>query len=551
MKIPARRREHCSLTTYKYPMKKTITLLLACFALIASAQDSLNVRSLSFLPYTQSINDVWGYVDNAGNEYALVGTRTGFSVADVSNASQTPSEVLFIPGAFSVWRDVKTYSHYAYVVHDGHSGPSDGILIVDLDSLGAATPTFTRFFPMLNVDGVNIELYDRAHNLYIDENGVLYVFGCNIGVGGALMFDLTVDPEAPVFLGAWEDQYLHDGMARGDTLWGGAILDGQFYAIDVSAKATPLTLGSHATPNTFTHNIWVSDDNKTVFTTDEVSGGYVASYDVTDLNNIEELDRKQSAIGTPDVIPHNAHVYGDFVVNSFYTSGLQILDATHPDIMVEVGYYDTSDSTGDGYNGAWGAYPYLPSGNVLITDIEKGLFVLEAEYLKGCYLEVNVVDSVSKQSIAGAFVELVNTDVNGQAGIFGKLRAGIEAPGTYDLVVSKAGYITDTIPVVMSRGVLNVQRVALRPIGFSIEENTVGQLTLFPNPSEDIVVLNSSATFGNILEIQVYNLDGREVLHLNPNAMQVEMKHNLPAGAYIVKSKTVHGVTKPQRLLVH
>jgi choice-of-anchor B domain-containing protein len=531
-------------------MKKILTLFLASAALVVAAQDSLNVHFKSFLPYTQSLNDVWGYVDNSGNEFALVGTRSGFSVVDVSDAS-TPSQVLFIPGAFSVWRDIKTYSHYAYVVHDNFfSGVSDGILIVDLDSLGGATPTFTRFFPTLNIDGLGMETYSRAHNIYIDENGVLYLFGSNLGVGGAVLFDLTADPEAPVYLGAWEDQYLHDGMAKGDTLWGGAILDGRFYAIDVSNKAQPVTMGSHPTPNTFTHNIWVSDDNNTVFTTDEVSGGYIASYDVTDLNNIKELDKVQSAIGNPDVIPHNAHVYGDFVVNSFYTSGLQILDATYPDIMIEVGNYDTSDSIGDGYNGAWGAYPYLPSGNVLITDIEKGLFVLQPDYLKGCYLEVNVVDSVTKQSVAGAFVKLLNTSINAQADIFGKVRGGIEAPGTFDLVVEKAGYKTDTISISMNRGVMLVQRVALLPNDFSIEEPVIGRIALYPNPSTSSVFLHSNATFGSIQRIQVFTLDGVEVIDVAANDLQVELKHHLPSGAYIVKSTTQMGAMKPERLLV-
>jgi hypothetical protein len=29
------------------------------------------------------------------------------------------------------------------------------------------------------------------------------------------------------------------------------------------------------------------------------------------------------------------------------------------------------------YQGAWGAYPYLPSGNILVSDMQNGLFVLD------------------------------------------------------------------------------------------------------------------------------------------------------------------------------
>ena len=65
------------------------------------------------------------------------------------------------------------------------------------------------------------------------------------------------------------------------------------YIIDVSNKSNPITIGTHPTPNAFTHNAWVSDDGDYVFTTDEQSGAYLTAYDVSDLNNIQEVDRIQ------------------------------------------------------------------------------------------------------------------------------------------------------------------------------------------------------------------------------------------------------------------
>ena len=99
----------------------------------------------------------------------------------------------------------------------------------------------------------------------------------------------------PVELGQYNDTYLHDGMARGDTLWGSAIYNGQLQAIDVSDPTDPKLVGSASTPSQFTHNAWVSDDGTHVFTTDEVGGGYIGSFDVTDLENIVEVDRIQSS----------------------------------------------------------------------------------------------------------------------------------------------------------------------------------------------------------------------------------------------------------------
>ena len=205
--------------------------------------------------------------------------------------------------------------------------------------------------------------FETAHNIYIDENGVLYVFGANYGIGGALMYDLVANPENPPLLGVFNDYYLHDGMVRGDTLWGGAINDGVFTVIDVSDKQNPEIIGSHATPNNFSHNCWISDDGDYLFTTDEVSGAYVAAYDVSNLNDIEEVDRIQAWSPQTNVIPHNTHVDGDFIVTSYYADGVSVVDVSNPSNMVEVGYYDTSeDYSGSGFNGAWGAYPWLPSG---------------------------------------------------------------------------------------------------------------------------------------------------------------------------------------------
>jgi choice-of-anchor B domain-containing protein len=145
-------------------------------------------------------------------------------------------------------------------------------------------------------------------------------------------------------------------------------------------------MATQATPSNFTHNSWISDDGATVFTTDEVSGAFVASYDVSDLTNIRELDRIQAWSNNTDVIPHNTHVDGDFLVTSYYRDGVSVVDASNPSNLIEVAYYDTSpDFEGGGFNGAWGAYPYLPSGNILVSDIENGLLVYQCQLFTRYY----------------------------------------------------------------------------------------------------------------------------------------------------------------------
>ena len=224
-------------------MNQIIYSILIFFSIQLFSQQSLNMDLIGNLPYSQGTNDIWGYADGS-SEYALVGTVTGFSVVDVTNPSN-PIELFFIEGSSSTWRDIKTWGKYAYVTTEAE----DGLLIVDLSDLSGQTYVYTQ------------EFFLTSHNIYIDENGYAYIFGADTGNGGAIILDLTIDPMNPTIAGVFDDYYLHDGMVRGDTLWGSAIYAGVFSVIDVSDKSNPSIMSSYPTSCQFTHNAWISDDN--------------------------------------------------------------------------------------------------------------------------------------------------------------------------------------------------------------------------------------------------------------------------------------------------
>jgi choice-of-anchor B domain-containing protein len=323
-----------------------------------STDGSFNMELISIHDYNETINDVWGYAIN-NNEYALVGTNEGFSVVNISSP-ESPEEIFFIEGTSTIWRDIKTWQNYAYIVCDQCP---DGLLIVDLNDLSGSTYSF------------NTEFFNKAHNIFIDENGYLYAFGGDLN--GVMILNLNNDPMNPAFESVFSDYYLHDGMVQNDTLWGGAIYEGMFIAIDVTDKSNPILMSSHPTSSNFTHNCWVSIDGNTLFTTDEVSGAYIGAYDVSNIYDIQQLDLIQEWTGLGDVIPHNTHVIGNYLVTSYYTSGITIIDASDPYNLIEVAYFDTSPQyEGNGFYGCWGAYPYLPSGLILATDRQNGLHIL-------------------------------------------------------------------------------------------------------------------------------------------------------------------------------
>lgn len=462
-------------------LHKILFLLLTYIIAFSShAQQSLNINFLSNLDYNYDLSDVWGYANDEG-EYALVGVFNGISVVDVTNASN-PVELGFFQGPESMWRDLKTWGDYLYCINDQDGDGGAGLQILNLEELisGSNNPTYIE----------NMGLgFETAHNIYIDENGVLYVFGADYGEGGALMYDLIANPENPPLLGVFDDYYLHDGMARGDTLWGGAIDDGVFIVVDVSDKQNPFIIGSQATPNNFSHNCWISNDGDYLFTTDEVSGAYVAAFDVSNLSDIEEVDRIQAWSPQTNVIPHNTHVDGDFIVTSYYTDGVSVVDVSSPSNMVEVGYYDTSDDySGSGFHGAWGAYPWLPSGNILVTDIEAGLFVLEPKYTNASFLEGTVRDAVTGAPLSNAQIQISGSNAINISDLGGHFEIGVAVGGTYEITISSSGY-NDL-----------VQSVNLSP-GQTL--NIDAQLVLLGTYNAAISVVNAS-NFNGVSEALVY-----------------------------------------------
>lgn len=141
-------------------MRLKSKILAALLLPILISAQSWNCELIGQLDYSQLANDIWGYVASDGTEYALVGTSTGTSIVDVSTDEANPTEVAFIPGQSSTWRDVKTYGHYMYVGTEA----SQGIQVVDI------------------VDPENAELVytwtgvTNSHNIF-QADGYLYVWG--------------------------------------------------------------------------------------------------------------------------------------------------------------------------------------------------------------------------------------------------------------------------------------------------------------------------------------------------------------------------------------
>lgn len=424
-------------------MRRLVTLLFfIAVGSISYAQLNMSFKSKYTFPAGVELANLWGY-SAGGREYALVGTSVGMSIIDVTDPVN-PILKQNIPGPQSIWREVRTHQNYAYVTTEG----GGGLVIVNLSNL----PNTVTYKTWSGNGAIQGQL-STIHALHID-NGYIYLYGSNLANGGAIIANLN-DPWNPNYVGQYNTNYIHDGIVRNDTLWGSHVYAGYFSAINVANKSNPVLVETQNTPNNFTHNTWLSDNSKTLFTTDEVDNSFLTSYDVSDVSNIKELGRVQSNPGSNSMV-HNTYVLNDFAVTSWYRDGVAVVDGNRPENMVIVGNYDTSPSlSGGGFNGCWGVYPYLPSGNILASDIELGLYVLGVNYVRACYLEGVVTDSLCGIPLSNVTIQIIGTSASAKTNFLGNYKTGIPTPGLYNISISSPGYTSKTINgVSLSAGVV-------------------------------------------------------------------------------------------------
>ncbi|MCH6575930.1 MAG: choice-of-anchor B family protein, partial [Bacteroidetes bacterium] len=414
-----------------------------------------NVQLLGTLSpaFIGGYGDIWGYVDpNTNKEYALLCARNeGLYIIEITDPSN-PTVTSFVPSppGSNDAKDVKTYLNFAYVVHQ--SGP---LQIIDLSD--PANPTDTTF--------TNPSLSNGFHNIFIDDAGFAYIaIQTGQAAGDRRIFDLT-NPNQPVEMGVYFHPNVgqgfvesHDVYTRNDTSYV-SYLEGGLVILDVTDRSNPQELAITNYPDNFTHSAWTTEDGRYVLTTDEVTNGHLMIWDIQDLGNISLVSEYESS---PGIIIHNAYVSGDFVYISYYVDGLRIVDLSDITQPTEVGYYDTFLQQGTSFDGVWGVYPFFPSGNIVISDLETGLYVVQFDTVRAGGIEGTVTDLLTGLPIPDVNVDFieanksVQTDQNG----FYSLRTN---EGNHTIIFSKAGYFPDTLSVTLPSGPSITQDVTLDP----------------------------------------------------------------------------------------
>ena len=381
------------MNKYSYTI---IFFLLLAFNSKTEAQviydsQSINLLSNWFNPneplatsYNIKYNGIWGWVDSLGNEYAIVGAASGTYFINVTNPA-APVQCDWVQGRRNncVWREIKTYQHYCYMVSDDPSPNS--FQIVDMSYL----PDSVHVVYDSNV------LFERCHTIFIEGDKLYggYVRGGSIVNASMAVFSLA-NPTSPVLLRTLNQDYsipsgaVHDMYVSHDTIFASRGYDGLFiyqllpnnHFSYVNSLITYIDQG-------YNHASALTNDAQYLVMTDEVPVGLDVK--IVNVSNLNNLSVSSNFHTHPDATAHNPFILGNLLYMAYYMDGLQVFDISNPSNPIRVGYFDTywQNTPGlypsPGYAGAWGAYPYLPSGNILVSDMQNGLFVLDPSALSG------------------------------------------------------------------------------------------------------------------------------------------------------------------------
>lgn len=334
-------------------------------------------------------NDSWGWTDPTnGKEYALVGLDNGTAFIDISD----PVNIVYLGKlpthtSPSIWRDIKVYNNYAYIVSEagGH-----GMQVFDLTRLrNVANPpeTFTA--------DAHYNEFGSAHNIAINQaTGFAYAIGTGTYNGGPHFINLS-NPLNPTPAGGYSGSgYTHDAQViiydgpdpdhQGKEIYVGSN-ESQVVIVDVTNKNNPQLISSINYGSVdYTHQSWLTEDLNYLLIGDELDENAFGFNTRTIIADVSDLDNPFyffQYFGNIASIDHNGYVKGNRYYLSNYSGGMRVIDISNiaNQEMTEIGYFDTFPANDNvNFSGTWNVYPFFASGNIIISG-EGGFTLVKSE----------------------------------------------------------------------------------------------------------------------------------------------------------------------------
>lgn len=238
------------------------------------------------------------------------------------------------------------------------------------------------------------QYFERAHAMWIDGNR-LYCSSVTYSTGAYSSMNIysLATPTAPTLLRQLNQDasfisQVHDMYARNDTIYASCGNQGLYLFKFNSGINTFTQVGSYTGYPTagYNHSSFLTQNAKYLVFCDEVPASLPIH--IVDVQNFSNITNVQTFKPFAATTPHNPYLIGnDIAIVSCYEDGLNIYNISTPTNVCLTGYFDTYPQAGGHnglayspqvYRGNWGAYPYLPSGNIITNDMQNGVFILNA-----------------------------------------------------------------------------------------------------------------------------------------------------------------------------
>ena len=359
-------------------------LVLITFVMITSSTFSQQIANQIYnwddpsivgsTAYDNAYNECWGVTIN-NHEIAIIGSTEGTHFFDITNTNNI-SEVAFVEGAYTgpgvIHRDYHDYKGYLYAVCD--EGSSSTLQIIDISNLPIS----------VNVVYDSNNLFSKAHNIFID-TATAKLYSCASTNYAMDIYDLTI-PTNPALIYSYDDVgHVHDAYVKNDTAYLNCGYDGfkivDFNNSNIASNNNHVELASLTSyPDAgYNHSGWLNDDGTIYVMMDENHGYDVKILDVSDFSNISVISTFNSNVNSQSMA-HNGIIKNNMLFIAYYHDGLRVFDISNPFNPIQTWMYDTySPNSHASYKGAWGVYPYFQSENIVVSDMQTGLYILKLD----------------------------------------------------------------------------------------------------------------------------------------------------------------------------
>ncbi|KGL62537.1 choice-of-anchor B family protein [Polaribacter sp. Hel1_85] len=332
-------------------------------------------------------NNCWGWVDPISkNEYALMCTNKGVTFINITDPANAVIVGTLKTKAENILnKNVKIFKSTAYVVSED---PLQGMQLFNLSRLiDVKNP------PVEFTSDINYSAFGKANNIVINQDsGFAYITGTDTFNGGPHFVDLNITFK-PAEAGGYDiDSYSNDAQVityKGpdtdyidkEILIGSN--DNEIVILDVTDKDNLIKISTISYTHIGKSNQgWFTEDFKYFLIGDEKDEEIFSLntrtiiFDFTDLDNpIHHFDY----LGNTTAIDKNGYVKENIYYQTNFNSGVKMIDISNIEnkTFTEIGFFDTyPENNNTETNGTWNVYPFLPSGNIIVSDFNRGLFII-------------------------------------------------------------------------------------------------------------------------------------------------------------------------------